>query len=117
MAQKAQKKTKKETKKETLIKLLFENHGHITEACKSANIPRRTYYNWIKEDPNFAVDVQIVEESLIDYAKSKLMENIAGNDTTSIIFFLKTKGKDHGFSERQEIKLTKPIDEINFEKI
>ena len=88
MAQKAQKKTKKETKKETLIKLLFENHGHITEACKSANIPRRTYYNWIKEDPNFAVDVQIVEESLIDYAKSKLMENIAGNDTTAIIFFL-----------------------------
>ena len=117
MAQKAQKKTKKDINKERVITLLFENYGHITDACKSANVARRTYYNWIKDDSNFAAAVQVVEESLIDYAKSKLMENITKNDTTSIIFFLKTKGKDQGFSERQEIKLTKPIDEINFEEL
>jgi hypothetical protein len=114
MPQKQQKKTKKEKNKETLIKLLFENHGHITNACQSANIDRATFYRWKREDKEFAA---AIEESLIDYAKSKLMENITGNDTTSIIFFLKTKGKDQGFTERQEVRLTKPIDEINFEEI
>ena len=81
------------------------------------NICRKTFYNWKNSDSEFAADVQLVEDSLIDYAKSKLMENITKNDTTSIIFFLKTKGKDQGFTEKQEIKLTKPIDEIDFEKI
>ena len=96
---------------------MFENHGHISEACEKMNICRKTFYNWKNSDSEFAADVQLVEDSLIDYAKSKLMENITKNDTTSIIFFLKTKGKDQGFTEKQEIKLTKPIDEIDFEKI
>ena len=96
---------------------MFENHGHISEACEKMNICRKTFYNWKNSDSEFAADVQLVEDSLIDYAKSKLIENITKNDTTSIIFFLKTKGKDQGFTEKQEIKLTKPIDEIDFEKI
>ena len=109
--------TQKKTKKEKCIEVLFENHGHISEACEKMNICRKTFYNWKNSDSEFAADVQLVEDSLIDYAKSKLMENITKNDTTSIIFFLKTKGKDQGFTEKQEIKLTKPIDEIDFEKI
>ena len=109
--------TQKKTKKEKFIEVLFENHGHISEACEKMNICRKTFYNWKSSDSEFAADVQLVEDSLIDYAKSKLMENITKNDTTSIIFFLKTKGKDQGFTEKQEIKLTKPIDEIDFEKI
>ena len=109
--------TQKKTKKEKFIEVLFENHGHISEACEKMNICRKTFYNWKNSDSEFAADVQLVEDSLIDYAKSKLMENITKNDTTSIIFFLKTKGKDQGFTEKQEIKLTKPIDEIDFERI
>ena len=109
--------TQKKTKKEKFIEVLFENHGHISEACEKMNICRKTFYNWKNSDSEFAADVQLVEDSLIDYAKSKLMENITKNDTTSIIFFLKTKGKDQGFTEKQEIKHTKPIDEIDFEKI
>ena len=50
-------------------------------------------------------------------AESKLMENINGNDNTSIIFFLKTKGKKRGYVEKQEVELIKPIDEIDFDGI
>ena len=118
------KKTKKSTqsaqraaKKKTFLVSLANNNGNITNACLDANIGRRTYYDWL-EDGQFAEDVKDVQESLLDLAESKLMENINKNDNTSIIFFLKTKGKKRGYIERQEVDANvRPIDGIDFEGI
>ena len=52
-----------------------------------------------------------------DLAENRLLEKINDYDTTSIIFFLKTKGRKRGYQEKQELELTKPISEINFEEI
>jgi hypothetical protein len=40
---------------------------------------------------------------LLDLAEEKLMINIDEAKEASIFFFLKTKGKDRGYVERQEI--------------
>ena len=112
-AQKAQ----TQTKKEKFLISLANNNGNITNACMDANIGRRTYYNWL-DDEDFAENVENVQESLLDLAESKLMENINKNDNTSIIFFLKTKGKKRGYIEKQEIDANiRPIDGIDFEGI
>ena len=113
MAQMAQ----KNTKKEIFIKCLHNNHGHITEACESANIPRRTYYNWIEKDDKFKDQVEDAKEALVDHVESKLMAKINDLDTTSIIFFLKCKAKDRGYTERTELELSRPIEDIDFEDI
>jgi len=114
-AQNAQKTDKK--KKDFLISLK-KNNGNISESCESANIGRRTYYSWIEKDEVFKQDADDAQESLIDLAESKLMENIEDNDNTSIIFFLKTKGKKRGYIEKQEIDANiRPIEDINFEGI
>ena len=42
-------------------------------------------------------------ETTIDFVESQLLKNINEGDTTSIIFFLKTKAKHRGYVERQEI--------------
>ena len=42
-------------------------------------------------------------EAILDLAESKLIENISDNDNTAIIFYLKTKGKNRGYVERQEV--------------
>ena len=55
-------------------------------------------------------------ESLVDLVESKLIENIKENDNTSIIFFLKTKGKKRGYIEKQEIEHIRPISEIEFDE-
>jgi hypothetical protein len=123
MAKKTQNTSKKVTKvttsdkKEKFLKALKLNLGNISEGCKAINISRQTYYRWIDDDQDFESKCQNVSESLIDLAENRLLEKINDYDTTSIIFFLKTKGRKRGYQEKQELELTKPISEINFEEI
>lgn len=46
------------------------------------------------------------KETLLDLAESKLIQNIQDQDTTSIIFYLKTQGKKRGYIEKSEIDQT-----------
>ena len=113
MAQKAQ----NISKKATFLKCLHNNHGHISKACESAKIHRRTYYTWIEKDDKFKEQVEDAKEALVDYVESKLLQKINDLDTTSIIFFLKCKAKSRGYTERTEIELSRPIEDIDFEDI
>ena len=109
---------KTDKKKKDFLVSLKKNNGNISESCDAANIGRQTYYDWIDKDEGFKQDADDAQESLIDLAESKLMENIEDNDNTSIIFFLKTKGKKRGYIEKQEIDANiRPIEDINFEGI
>ena len=50
-------------------------------------------------------DLVIAEkETLLDLAESKLIQNIQDQDTTSIIFYLKTQGKKRGYVEKTEVE-------------
>ena len=105
------------TKKDNFLKALKNNLGNISQACKSSKISRQTYYRWVDDDVEFEEQCKNVEESLLDLAENRLLEKIDKYDTTSIIFFLKTKGKKRGYNESTQIEITKPISEINFDEI
>ena len=104
-------------KKKKFIEALKLNLGNITEACKASNVGRQTYYDWIDKDEDFKQQCEDVGESLLDLAENKLLEKINKYDTTSIIFFLKTKGKKRGYIEKQEFEVHKPIEDITFDEI
>ena len=108
---------KTDKKKKNFIEALRNNLGHISNACESANISRKTYYNWIDKDKDFKEDVDHVQDSLLDLAESKLLENIENNENTAIIFYLKTKGKKRGYIEKQEVEVVKPISEVLFDEL
>lgn len=90
-------------KKESLLKALEKSLGIVTVACKNADVPRSTFYKWLKEDEDFARDVKDIENIALDFAESQLHKQIADNSTAATIFYLKTKGKNRGYIERQEI--------------
>jgi len=90
-------------KKESLLKSLEQSLGVVTVACKKAGIPRSTYYKWLNEDEAFAVEVRDIENVALDFAESQLHKQISQNNTSATIFYLKTKGKNRGYVERQEI--------------
>lgn len=104
------------SKKDFLIKFK-ESKGIISTACDAAKISRMTFYRWKKEDPEFASLVSEIEEASIDYVESKLIENIDNNKTSEILFYLKTKGKNRGYVERQEIQTDGFPEKIEIEVI
>lgn len=94
--------SKKELK-ETVLEFLEGTCGVVSPACKGTNISRYTFYAWVKEDKEFADRVKQIQEGAIDFVESSLYEKIKEGDTTAIIFYLKTKGKQRGYSEKQDI--------------
>ena len=93
-------------KKETILKALENSLGVVTVACKQADIPRSTYYKWLKEDQEFSKAVKEIENIALDFAESQLHTQMKDGSTSATIFYLKTKGKKRGYVERSELDVT-----------
>ena len=50
-------------KKESMLQALEQSLGVVTVACKKADVPRSTFYKWLKEDEYFAEQVKICNEA------------------------------------------------------
>lgn len=91
-------------KKARLLTALKKHHGHISYACKECQIDRKTFYDYYHADEAFKEIVKEIEESNLDLVERKLIQNIKANDTTSIIFYLKCKGRVRGYVDKQHIE-------------
>lgn len=94
---------KTEQHKKAIIEALEKSLGVVTTACKIVGVGRTTFYGWMKEDEVFAERVEDIQNIALDFVESKLFENIKDGKTSEMIFYLKTKGKNRGYVERQEI--------------
>jgi len=91
--------------KNAMIEALEKSLGVVTVACKSVGIARSTHYEWYSKDENYKKQVDSISDIALDFAESQLHKNIQNGDTTSVIFYLKTKGKKRGYIERSELEL------------
>lgn len=102
-------------KKAKMITALNKSHGIIKTACELVGIHRSTHYQWLKEDDQYRKDVEMACENAIDDVEKKLFDRINAEDTTSIIFYLKTKGKKRGYVERTEVESSGSLEtSVNF---
>jgi transcriptional regulator of acetoin/glycerol metabolism len=97
--------------KKALVEALEKSLGVVSTACKAAGISRDTHYRWLKEDPEYKAQVEELSEVAVDFAESHLHKLIRDGNPAATIFFLKTKGKNRGYVERQEIAVAekKPL--------
>lgn len=93
---------KTEQHKKAMLDALEKSLGVVTTACKSVGIGRTTHYMWLDEDPEYKAAVESISDVAIDFAESNLHKQIKGGNSTATIFYLKTKGKNRGYVERQE---------------
>ena len=98
-------------RKKALVEALEKSLGVVSTACKAASISRDTHYRWLKEDPEYKAQVEELSEVAVDFAESHLHKLIRDGNPAATIFFLKTKGKNRGYVERQEIAVAekKPL--------
>ncbi len=106
---------KTEHKKRAMIQALEKTLGVITTACKTADVGRTQFYEWLKTDAEFKSEVDNIKNIALDFAESQLHKQIQEGNTTATIFFLKTQGKKRGYVERQEVEVQerKPLSWLN----
>jgi hypothetical protein len=112
------------TIKKAMLEALEKSLGIVTTAAKTVGIDRTTHYTWLKEDEAYKEAVEGISDMAIDFAESQLNQLMSGAkhqvvtnkgeiveikdapNPSSIIFYLKTKGKKRGYVERQEVEVS-----------
>jgi len=89
--------------KNNLINALEKSMGVVTSACKKVGIHRSTFYEYYNNDEEFRQKVDDIGNVALDFAESKMFEQIQEGNTQLIKFYLSTRGKKRGYVERQEI--------------
>lgn len=108
--------------KKAMLEALEKTLGVVTKACEMVGIGRTQYYTWLKEDEEFAQQVQDIENVALDFAESSLHEQIKDKIPTSTIFYLKTKGRKRGYIETKDItnnggSFTNPFEGLTLEQL
>jgi len=94
---------KREHTAERIIHALGESQGLLTLAAKRSGIGYRTIVQYVADFPSVKEAAIEAKEHMIDFAESKLYQNIKEGDNTAIIFYLKTQAKHRGYIERAEL--------------
>ena len=89
--------------KKQIVEALEKSLGVVTTAVKNVGIHRSTFYEWYNTDEAFKKEVDSISDIAIDFAESQLHKQLQDGNSTSTIFYLKTKGKRRGYVERTEI--------------
>jgi len=108
-------------KKDAMIQALTTSLGNVTEAAETVGMSRETHYDWLKNDAEYSAAVASLKNVALDFAESQLKKLMEGAErqalthdgeivtikdapnTSAVIFYLKTQGKQRGYIERQEL--------------
>ena len=92
-------------RKKAMYEALRSQLGIVSAAAKISGIDRTTHYLWLKNDKNYKAWVEEIPEETHDFVENALLKQIKDGNVTSIIFYLKCKGKKRGYVERQELDI------------
>lgn len=93
-------------RKRKFLEAFEEYHGVLSPAAKSSHVSRKTVYQWCKKDEDFKALFDEVRNIGLDWVESKLCENIERGNVVAQLFYLKCRGKDRGWVEQIDSKVT-----------
>jgi hypothetical protein len=89
--------------KAALIAALREADGNLACVSRKFGCHRGTVWQHVDRDPELRKIVDELTETFIDEAESQLYKHIREGNVAATIFFLKTKARHRGYSERLEL--------------
>ena len=96
--------------KDRMLKALESSLGVITTALKATGLSRTNFYKWLKEDKEFASQVEEIESIQQDFIKSKYYECVKDKVPSVVIHAAKTR---LGWNEKPQLDITSGGDKIN----
>lgn len=81
-------------KKDKFLNAYKQTNGNITDSASVAGVARRTYYDWLEADKEFAMKILDCEADLNDEIRQVLISKAADGDMTAVIFYLKNRHPD-----------------------
>ena len=73
---------------------------NISASAREAHIQPKTFYNWMKADPDFKAGIEALKETKIDIVEDELFKKCREGHIIAILFFLKCKAKHRGYVEQ-----------------
>ena len=86
--------------KQKFLDALILTRGVVTTAASKCHIDRNTHYRWMREDEEYKLKVEEIDDIALDFSESALFKNIDEGKEASIFFHLKCKGKKRGYREK-----------------
>jgi len=77
--------------------------GNISASCRAADISRTTFYNWRKNDEDFAAAVLVAMEDAVDVLEAEARRRALVGSDTLLIFLLKG-AKPEVYRERHQVE-------------
>lgn len=94
---------KKIPSRDALIVALKELDGNMAAAARRFHCSRPTVWGYVNNDSELRELVNELSEAFKDEAEQTLFKAIREGNIAATIFFLKTKARDRGYSERLEL--------------
>lgn len=86
-----------------MLEALKKNLGNVTLASKAVGIERTLHYYWIKNDEEYVKELNDLDDIVLDFAEASLYKQIKEGSTPATVFYLKSKGKARGYSDKTEV--------------
>lgn len=83
-------------------KALREHHGIILKAAEACGVSRPTFYKFMQKHPHLEEVRQEADEELLDIGEAAVVKAIKGEDMKTVRWHLERKGKNRGYTTRQE---------------
>ena len=86
-----------------LLKALELSGGNVTRASKMINVDRSVYYHRCAKIEGFKEKLHDIRERKLDFAEDKLWEHIDMGNLPATMFYLRTIGKNRGYTTQVEL--------------
>ena len=95
-------------KVERVVQAIHDSGGMVTKAAQRLGCAPRTIRNYAQRYSTVAGAILEERERMTDIAELALFDKIQSGDLGAITFYLRTQGRDRGYTERQEKVHTGP---------
>lgn len=88
---------------ENVIPALLEARGMVYIAARRMGVDPSGVYRLIRNNKQIAAAWEAIKGETLDTVELKLWQKIMADDLQAITFFLRTKGRERGYTERTEV--------------